>query len=448
MAPSLEVLQDENVILSISEKSDIAQPFRATLEKNAQSAPDAARKLVGEALVAEVNKIDHDVCDAGDEDSFFVADLGEVYRSYQMWMERIPQVHPHYAVKCNTDVEVVKLLGSLGVNFDCASKTEIDTVLGLGFDALRIVYANPCKTNSFIRHARDLKVNLTTVDNAQELYKMKKFHPKCGILVRIATDDSTAQCRLSTKFGCTISTAVGEILPLCKELELNVVGVAFHVGSGAKDFDSIHRAVKEARYVFDEAYKLGLPMSILDIGGGFERETFEESSEMVNRSLSTFFPPTYTEQHGIRFIAEPGRFMVANAFTLATHIIARRDLNVEGMEAMVYINDGVYGNLNCILFDHQHPTAKVLKHDGKVYFKDNTEAAVDEPRHQYVFSIWGPTCDGLDCVSTKMVLDANVQVGDWLYFSNLGAYTSAASTSFNGFSALANVKYVTSVDFK
>lgn len=440
MAPLLEILHDENH-LNFLKDPDVATSFAAPVIDETDLSALAAANLVKSTLVTEINKIDHDVCDAGDEDSFFVADLGEVYRSYQMWMDRIPQVHPHYAVKCNMDIEVLKLVGRLGMSFDCASKKEIDTVLALGFDALRIVYANPCKTNSFIRHAKDQNVNLTTVDNAQELHKMKKFHPDCGLLLRIATDDSTAQCRLSTKFGCTISAAVDELLPLCKQLDLNVVGVAFHVGSGAKDFESIHQAVKESRYIFDEAEKLGIHMTVLDIGGGFERETFNESSEMVSRSLGKFFPPTFVEQHGIKFIAEPGRFMVANAFTLATHIIARRDLNVEDMEAMVYINDGVYGNLNCILFDHQHPTAKVLKHAGKIF--DN-EDAICESDHRYNFSIWGPTCDGLDCVSTKMVLGANVEVGDWLYFCNLGAYTSAASTSFNGFSAHANVVYVNS----
>lgn len=434
MAPSLEVFQDENSILNYK-KPEVAQSI--LIEKKLVA---DATELVREALVAEVSNIDHDVCEAGEEDSFFVADLGEVYRSYQLWMEKLPQVQPHYAVKCNTDIEVVKLLGNLGVNFDCASKAEIDTVLGLGFDSLRIVYANPCKTNSFIRHAKNVNVNLTTVDNTQELYKMKKFHPESGILIRIATDDSTAQCQLSTKFGCSLNCAVDELLPLCQQLELNAVGVAFHVGSGAKDFDSIYRAIKEARLIFDEAEQVGMAMTVLDIGGGFERESFDKSSEVVNLSLDKFFPSTYVEQHEIRFIAEPGRFMVANSFTLAAHIIARRDLKVDGMEAMVYINDGVYGNLNCILFDHQHPTAKVLRHNEEFFFgKDSEESRTAK---EYSFSIWGPTCDGLDCVSTRLVLDANVQVGDWLYFSNLGAYTSAATTSFNGFSSRANVKYV------
>lgn len=430
MAPVIDVIYDEKPLLNpVAFSKDDGSFVSAPV---AEHPSVLSHQLVHNALMKQVNMVNHENCEAGEEDSFFVADLGEVFRSCEMWKRNLPRVEAHYAVKCNTDEAVIRLLGNMGCNFDCASKNEIDTVLALGFDSSRIVYANPCKTNSFLRHARDRNVNLTTVDNAQELYKVKSAHPDCRVLLRIATDDESAQCRLSTKFGCSLEASIEELLPLCQQLDVNVVGVAFHVGSGAKDFDSIYKAVRDSRKVFDAASSMGLELTVLDIGGGFERETFSESSAMVNYSLDKFFPATYVAQHGVKFIAEPGRFMVANAFTLATHVIARRDIGTSGIDAMLYINDGVYGNMNCILFDHQHPEARVLKNSG------------DSGR--YVFSIWGPTCDGLDCVATKAALSANVQVGDWLYFANLGAYTSAATTSFNGFSGRANVVYVTSVD--
>lgn len=456
MAPAIEVIHDETTFLNdVVFKDDLNNPtYKPSAcgqsSEKFEGTTALSRKLVGDALVEEIKGIDHDLCEAGEEDSFFVADLGEVYRSFKIWKQQLPQVEPHYAVKCNTDHAVIKLLGALGANFDCASKKEIDTILGLGFDGSRIVYANPCKTISFIRHAKDRNVNLTTVDNAQELYKLKKHHPECNILIRIATDDETAQCRLSTKFGCTVRTALEELLPLCRELDLKAVGVAFHVGSGAKDFDSIYKAIRDSRAVFDRAEEMGLAMRVLDIGGGFERETFAESSAMVRYALNKYFPQTYTEQHGVRIIAEPGRFMVANAFTLASHVIARRDLNKDhhDMEAMIYINDGVYGNMNCILFDHQNPVAHVLRHDGQIYYDgkkvDDEETDIQGTVRRYAFLIWGPTCDGLDCISTRTEFATNIHVGDWLYFPNLGAYTLAATTSFNGLGGLATVKYVSS----
>lgn len=425
MSPSVEILKPLN--------ADAFAVYENQANFGTQHHALKLSDSVAEALVAEVDNVDHEACDAGDEDSFFVADLSEVVRSYKLWTRELPNVHAHYAVKCNTDDRVVSLLGQMGANFDCASKSEIDRVLSLGFGADRIVYANPCKTPSFIRHARAVGVSLTTVDNANELEKLLRYHPGCSILVRISTDDESAQCRLLTKFGCDIETAISSLLPKAKELGLDVAGVAFHVGSGAKEFDLIEKAVSDSRAIFDAARVLGLAPTILDIGGGFERETFLESSRVVRSSLENYFPAEYGD---VRFIAEPGRFMVANAFTLAVHVIARRDLPDPTVNAMLYINDGVYGNLNCVIFDHQYPGAHVLKHAGETFneFKPMT--------CEQAFSIWGPTCDGLDCVSNLTVLPADVHVGDWLYFPNLGAYTSAATTSFNGFSGNARVRYV------
>ena len=137
---------------------------------------------------------------------------------------------------------------------------------------------------------------------------------------------------------------------------------------------------------------------------------------MVKFALEKFFPIEFSQSNEIKFIAEPGRFMVANAFTLITHIIARRDLPTGGNNnnndmtpsAMLYINDGVYGNLNCILFDHQTPKVYVLTNENQLFYKQemmrsllvNNNNNNNNKTDGFKFSIWGPTCDGLDCVSS------------------------------------------------
>lgn len=421
MTPTYEVIDAAIVAAPVVERTEMKYVMGM---KKPVKAPS---NLVAKALWRQV-QIDSLECDAGEEDSFFVCDLGEIKRAFNQWKAELPMVHPFYAVKCNPNFQVVKLLGQLGANFDCALKTEIDMVLLLGFDLLRVVYANPCKTNSFIRHLARVGVNLTTVDNVCELEKLAKGHPECGVLIRLATDDLAAQCRLLTKFGCTVAEAMNDILPTAKRLGVAVKGVAFHVGLGAKDFDLIRMAMADSRTVIDMARAMGFQVDTLDIGGGFERGSFAEAAKVVRLSLAHYFAGD-----DIRVIAEPGRFMVSNAFTLATHVIAKRD----GENPMIYINDGVYGNMNCILFDHQHPEAKVLTHKGKFVY------GVDSPLN-YRCSLWGPTCDGLDCVDGDATLGFKVDVGDWLYFACLGAYTSAALTAFNGFSALSKVLFVDS----
>ena len=50
---------------------------------------------------------------------------------------------------------------------------------------------------------------------------------------------------------------------------------------------------------------------------------------------------------------------------------------------------------------------------------------------QFVSSIWGPTCDGLDCIRQTCLLP-QLDSGDWLVFKDMGAYTMCAASNFNG----------------
>ncbi|XP_078355145.1 ornithine decarboxylase-like [Oculina patagonica] len=176
---------------------------------------------------------------------------------------------------------------------------------------------------------------------------------------------------------------------------------------------------------------------MLDIGGGFPGApdaaiTFEEVCAILNPLLEEHFPVS----SGVRIIAEPGRYYSASAFTLVVNVVARRTVkgsqlkqNDKSAEAagckdsdelgyMYYVNDGVYGSFNCLVFDHATVNPEVC--------------GTDEKAEKFPSSIWGPTCDSLDCI-TKNVLLPKVDVGEWLYFRNMGAYTCSAASTFNGF---------------
>ncbi|ANB13107.1 ornithine decarboxylase SPE1 [Sugiyamaella lignohabitans] len=398
--------------------------------------------LIGNVLREKIQSIDLDTCLSGGEDSFFVADLGVVYRQHVRWIKNLPRIEPFYAVKCNGDPQVLNLLVKLGLSFDCASKNEISSILDLGVDPSRIIYANPVKTPSYLGYARQQGVGMMTFDNSDELLKCKKFYPDAQLLLRIMTDDSTATCQLSVKFGAPMSDTK-KLLALAKELNLNVVGVAFHVGSGASDPTVYAEAVENSRQVFDEALELGFPpLSILDVGGGFEDDCFEIAAEVLNNSLAEHFP-----DDSVRVIAEPGRYYVATAFTLATSVIGRRWVDEQKGKAMIYVNDGVYGNLNSILFDHQNPVPRPLTSGESFLYNGKDEIPFHHRDHHssnYEFSVWGPTCDGLDCISKSVLFPVSIDVGDWLYFNDVGAYTLAASTTFNGFNLDCKVHYVCS----
>lgn len=62
-----------------------------------------------------------------------------------------------------------------------------------------------------------------------------------------------------------------------------------------------------------------------------------------------------------------------------------------------------------------------------------------------VSSVWGPTCDSIDCVCPSVPLPSTLEVGDWLGFRGMGAYTICAASRFNGFET-SNVIYTSGVD--
>jgi ornithine decarboxylase len=226
-------------------------------------------------------------------------------------------------VKCNPDPYVIRLLAALGTGFDCASNGEIAQVLGVGgIDPSRIIFANPCKAASFIRNAARAGVNLMTFDNADELYKVARTFPRAQLVLRILTDDSKSLCRLGLKFGAPLDAVPG-LLAKARELDLDVVGISFHVGSGSFDIHSFADAIVRARTAFDMGTAAGYDFKLLDVGGGFEHHAdFEARAESLRNAIDVHFPDRLAR--GIRIIAEPGRYYVAKAFNLAANIIARR----------------------------------------------------------------------------------------------------------------------------
>jgi len=372
-------------------------------------APQSVEGLIQDALQKEI---------FDKEEAFYVIDLSAVIRKQWQWKALLPRVHPFYAVKCNSSPAIVNTLASLGVNFDCASKAEIQQILGAGFSADRIIYANPTKMKSHIAYAKSSGVDLMTFDNSHELEKISVLFPEARLVLRIITDDSHSVCRFSTKFGAPLDQTQ-KLLEMAKELNLNVVGVSFHVGSGCMSTDSFCAAVKSAFTVFQQAEELGFHFSLLDLGGGWPGSdddgiSFTEIANNVRPLLDELFPSE------IRVIAEPGRYFVAESHTLAVNIFAKRTVDEGEKRFLYYVNDGVYQSFNCILFDHY--VAKPL------VFASSELAN----RPLFKCTIFGPTCDSMDCIA-KDAEFPEMHVGEWFYFKNMGAYTMAAASPFNGF---------------
>lgn len=363
----------------------------------------------------------------GQDDAFNIVDLGDVIRKCHLWQEKLPQVEPFYAIKCNDDIGILQTIASMGIGFDCASKEEIAKVLSLGVSPDRIVFAHTCKPKSHVIYAAKCGVKMTTFDNEPELHKMKRLYPAAQLILRIHADDPLAVVNLGCKFGAHLPEAK-RLLGVAKELQLNVIGVSFHVGSVCANPAAYAQAVSWSKEIFDHAATLGLKLKLLDLGGGYPGHksdpiNFQQVVDKIKPALDKHFPPS----SGVRIISEPGRFFVASAMTLCLNVTAkrviepeRRALDKEGPKFMYYVNDGVYGSFNCM-----------QKDNAVVDLKIPPQAGLAQDSALHCASLWGPTCDGIDCITPKCYLP-EMEIGQWLYLEDMGAYTNSASSGFNG----------------
>mmetsp|Transcript_29250 Transcript_29250/g.95321 ORF Transcript_29250/g.95321 Transcript_29250/m.95321 type:complete len:906 (-) Transcript_29250:30-2747(-) len=383
-----------------------------------------------------MDAIAREILSESERDLFYLMDLETVLQRWRTWTKLLPRVTPHYAVKCNHDPALVALLASLGTGFDCASPAELEQVLSLGVSPERIVFANCCKLPAHIAYASKVGVRLTTFDTEAELRKIKDVFPESRLLLRIRADDPAARCPLGDKYGAEEDEVPG-LLREAKRLGLDVAGVAFHVGSGASDPASFPLAVAMARQVFDAAEELGFEPNVLDIGGGFagggggsaedgaEGVTLVEVARGLNDALQRYFPSP-----DVRIISEPGRFFAEAAATLYARVFGLRTRKETGKEGETtvrsyWIADGIYGSMNCLLYDHAHLEAHKLK-------KEAGEQQREEEEALFRSTVFGPTCDGLDTILRDVQLPA-LTTDDVLVFPNMGAYTTAAGSCFNGF---------------
>jgi len=362
------------------------------------------------------------------EEPFFIVNLGDIVRQYKKWMTYLPNVKPFYAVKCNPDPVILRLLADLNINFDCASQNEIAKIINMKVDPSRIIFANPCKWNSQIKFSRAHDVDLLTFDSENELYKIKLYHPEANLLLRIKTDDSKSMCAFSCKFGVDMDE-VKNILSVAKGLKINVSGISFHCGSGCKDPGAFTGAIKNARQIFDIAKDMGFKFDTLNLGGGFpgvdtEIISFKDIAETINIAINEYF----SNIEGLKLIAEPGRFFVASSHTLVMSVINKKVKTDENGEKIIiyYCNDSVYNNLNNLIMDHF-----VVNENNLFPFNERHEK-------KYKSVLYGGSCDSLDIIAKDIQLP-DLSIGESCYLTNVGAYCvvwlpkSQDIDGFNGF---------------
>ncbi|XP_026491702.2 ornithine decarboxylase 1-like [Vanessa tameamea] len=367
------------------------------------------------------NKTPEDVAKAMIENDrqkepFYVFSIDEAYHRIQHFKKMMPRIEIFYAMKANDNDNMLKLAAELGLGFDCASPGEIHKILNLNVSPLSIIFAVPSKNPDWMVYARDSGIRHTTFDTINELKKIKHYWPDAKLLIRIKVDGESIY-KLGDKFGCDFETEAVNLLEEAAALDLKVVGVAFHVGSGCSSADSHVIGLRLAKELFDHEARSGRHMNIIDIGGGFlsdRTDRIDQVSNLINGTLEELFPDP-----NIQVIAEPGRYICDSSCNLYCSISnVRRVTKGDEIVNMIYLNDGLFGTLR---YQERWHTVK--------RFQTSAETINEQPERTI---LWGPSCDSTDRVMKNVeIFLPRCTSFDWLVFSTKGAYSFGFATHFS-----------------
>lgn len=339
----------------------------------------------------------------------------DLIEKYELLKSYLDFVDVFYAIKANSDREILKVFKELGSGFEVTSKKEVLELLDLGVSPDRIITSNPIKSREFIELCRDVGIKYLAVDSFYEIEKIKEYFPEALVYVRLDVSNEGSSWPLSKKFGATPHQAL-EIIKLAKLYNIEIVGFTFHVGSQNTSLSSWEKALTKALDFKKEVKeKLGIDISILNIGGGLPVNYLE--SEVDHRSFLAGLRKVIeniigdVKLSGIRIQMEPGRYMVAEAGILVSRVIGKAERYGENW---LYLDVGVFNGL--------------MESVGgiKYIFVAEREGAYKE------WVVAGPSCDGFDVIQKNVSLP-DLKEGDIVYILSAGAYTSVYASNFNGF---------------
>ena len=332
-----------------------------------------------------------------------------------------------YAVKTNGEPMVVEAMVKAGITaFDVASPAEIETVRKASKTA-ELLYMHPVKAQSDIRFALEAHgIRTLVVDHEDEISKVHKIiqgldidPAAITIFVRIATKGSAAY-ELSKKFGASPTQAI-ELLQRLNRYGYRL-GLCFHVGSQVEDPDTYERALRSADWVRNRS---GVPIAALDVGGGFPAEYGHDPrrkkpempslGQMMSRLRGDIAEWGFGD---MELVAEPGRVVVARAFSLIVRVLLRKGRRL-------YINDGIWASLSDSWTGKITLPARFIR-DPAIRSRNGNPASI------VPFKVCGATCDSVDILSRPFWLPETVDTGDWIEIGHIGAYSLSLRTRFNG----------------
>ena len=317
-----------------------------------------------------------------------------------------------YAVKANPAPEVLENLVAAGLNgFDVASPEEILQVRAASATA-DLHYNNPVRSRAEVMAGKAAQVRSWSVDDGAELHKLgAPSHAAEEIAVRFKLPVKGAHYDFGAKFGAPPVEAVALLRAVAAAGYRPAL--TFHPGTQCTSPEAWGQYIQAASEIARQA---GVAPERLNVGGGFASHRSGTAPDL-ERVFKEIDRATHQAFRTVpQLVCEPGRAMVAECFSLAACVKAvRRD-------GPLFLNDGIYGGF--AEWRDISPSNRIICLSPEGALRSGPEQSR---------TVFGPTCDSLDCLPEPVALPEDVREGDYLLFAGMGAYSLAIATRFNGY---------------
>lgn len=324
-----------------------------------------------------------------------------------------------YSVKANSNLEILRLLAKAGAGFDIVSGGELARVQKIGADTARVVFSGVGKTQAEIDCALTAGLLMFNIESAGELHLIRSraahLQRRAPVAIRVNPDvEAETHPYISTgqamhKFGVPKGEAL-DLYRLAGEWpEIEVRGIACHIGSQILDANPFLAAFDEIRVLADQLRSAGLPIEYLDIGGGYGIRYADESpldfAALVEGLERRLHDMPY------RIVIEPGRAIVGNAGLLLTRVLY---VKRNGKKNFIVVDSGMNDLVRPALYGSFHEAAPLRESaNGKI-----------------IADIVGPICETGDFLAQDREMQ-EVAPGDLLAILTTGAYGTTLSSNYN-----------------
>ncbi len=338
-----------------------------------------------------------------------------------------------YAIKANSNPEILKLLAEEGAGAEIASGGELYLALKFGYLRNKITFTGVGKTDEEIEYALRENIFNFTVESLQEVQVISEIAHKLGVIARVSIRvnpdiDAKTHPYITTgmkenKFGID-SKDIMQVFQIANRLpNIDVIGIHSHIGSQITEVNPYIQAVTYLGELIAKVEAMGINIRYLNFGGGFgvkyknilthryiptEEDDTENYASLGDHVESVV---KLLSQYNKKLVIEPGRSLVANAGLLAGKVLFTKQGEVK---KFIITDTGMNDLMRPCLYQAYHQVVPLT-------LKDTGYETVD---------VVGPVCETSDFLATKRSIQ-KMERGDKFAVMTTGAYGYSLSSNYN-----------------